>query len=143
MTDLSLVLADLKRDEGRRDRPYRDTRGLLTVGYGHNLDATGLCEAALLAQLQFDVDRAIQSLNIRFPWWASQPAAAQRVLINLCYNMGIGVLATFPVTLAHLQAHEYPAAATSLLQSKYASEVGQRANRLADLLRGILVGPTG
>lgn len=135
MLDFTLVLADLKRDEGRRTRPYLDSRGIQTIGYGHNLVAAGLCEEALSAQLQFDLDLALQALTTRLPWWVLQPASVQRVLINLSYNLGIGTLVTFKTTLALIRAARYPEAAQALLQSKYATQVGDRAVRLAELLR--------
>lgn len=139
--DVTLVLADLKRDEGRRTRPYADSRGIQTIGYGHNLVAAGLCEAAITAQLTYDLDLALQSLTLKFPWWVAQPAPVQRVLLNLCYNTGIGGLATFTTFLGLIQARKYPEAAQALLQSKYATQVGDRAVRLAELLKTTVIAP--
>ena len=38
------LIEDLKRDEGFRSHPYRDTVGKLTIGYGRNLDDVGISE---------------------------------------------------------------------------------------------------
>src|SRR5438105_9189318 len=99
LTPDDLIRADLKRDEGLKRRPYRDTKGLLTIGYGHNL-ATGLCDAAIEAQLSCDLQSAEKSLDVMLPWWRLTPPAVQRVLANLCFNMGIATLLQFHEFLA-------------------------------------------
>src|SRR3954464_9663542 len=93
---LSNVKSDLMRDEGYRDRPYKDSRGFLTIGVGHNLDADGLCPSAILAQLDWDIDtKALEPLTKYLPWWTDQPEEVQRVLINMCFNLGIHSLLGF------------------------------------------------
>lgn len=131
------LIADLKRDEGRRDKPYKDTRGFTTIGYGHNLDAEGLCEAALTAQLEHDIAGAIGALDRALPWWTDLPEPAQRVLVNLCFNMGIRTLMTFRQTLRYLQARQFRAAARALMESAYARQVGARAERLRAILESL------
>lgn len=128
--------ADLKRDEGREPRPYKDSLGYLTIGYGHNLDSEGLCEEAMLVQLRHDIrTKALEPLDKAFPWWRNHPENVQRVLANLCFNMGIGKLRTFKNTLRLIEHRQYKAAAVELLKSKYAKQVGQRAIRLSELLK--------
>jgi lysozyme len=138
-TNISLLMQELERDEGRRSKPYRDTEGYLTIGVGHNLDAEGLCEEAINAQLEFDIQRkAIEPVARYCPWAATAPADVQRGLWNLCFNLGITGLLKFKITLGHLQAGRYQQAADALLMSKYAKQVGQRANRIADLWRSVV-----
>lgn len=131
--------ADLIRDEGWRDHPYKDSRGILTIGVGHNLVAEGLCKEAILAQLQYDVrTKAEAPLDARLPWWRDQPPVVQRVLLNLMFNLGPSTLASFTTTLGHIKAGRYDQAADALLDSLYARQVGARANRLAKLLQSVI-----
>jgi lysozyme len=130
----NLLLADLKRDEGRKDLPYRDSRGILTIGYGHNLEAAPLCEAALQAQLACDLTTHLAALDAALPWWRQQPEPVQRVLGNMGFNLGAGRLVMFKQTLAAIQAGNYREAAAALRSSLYAKQVGERAERLAKLL---------
>ena len=37
-----LLIAELRRDEGVRYSPYKDSKGILTVGVGHNIEASAL-----------------------------------------------------------------------------------------------------
>lgn len=133
-----MVESDLKRDEGRRGRPYNDSRGIQTIGYGHNLQASELCEEALLAQLRHDIAEAVAGLDREISWWRGQPEPVQRVLINLAFNLGVPTLLTFQRTLGYLQGARYADAAKALLDSKYATQVGQRAVRLALLIRSVV-----
>lgn len=130
----NLLLTDLKRDEGRKDQPYRDSRGILTIGYGHNLEAAPLCEVALQVQLEVDLAAHLAALDAALPWWRQQPEPVQRVLGNMGFNLGAGRLVMFKQTLAAIQAGKYREAAAALRTSLYAKQVGDRAERLAKLL---------
>lgn len=137
-TTISSIEADLIRDEGTRDKVYKDSRGFNTIGVGHNLDAEGLCQEAIYAQLQYDVKQKEKDLDAHLAWWREHPEPVQRVLLNLCFNLGIHSLLTFKATLLAIRVKQYSIAATHLLDSLYAKQVGQRAVRLANLLRSIV-----
>jgi lysozyme len=140
LTSYSEIEADLRRDEGVVDKPYRDSVGKLTIGIGHNLDAEGLCAAAIAAQFDYDLKtKAIDPLDAEYPWWREEPPAVQRVLLNLMFNMGPSTLRQFKNgTLRAIKEHRYRDAAKSLLKTRYAKQVGQRAFRLAKLLESVL-----
>lgn len=134
----SPIEADLIRDEGKRSKPYRDTAGFLTIGVGHNLDAKGLCEEAILVQLRFDIAEKEAHLDQYLSWWRDHPEPVQRVLLNLCFNLGIGGLLKFKQTLQLIQDRKYAEAGARLLTLPYAKQVGKRAERLANLLRNMV-----
>lgn len=127
------LLAEIAHDEGKRRRPYRDTRGFWTIGIGHNLDAEGLCDAAIEAQLAYDLQvKCFDALDTRLPWWREHPASVQRTLVNLCFNLGIAGLLKWPRTLALIQGGYYDRAAEAIRSNKvYVNQVGPRAERLA------------
>jgi lysozyme len=61
-------------------------------------------------------------------------------MLNMCFNMGWGEgtphgLHTFVNTLGMIQRGEYSRAADGMLSSKWATEVGVRAQRLANMMR--------
>jgi lysozyme len=127
--------ADLIRDEGYKDKPYKDSQGFLTIGVGHNLDAEGLCPAAILAQLEYDINKAEKRL-LRFSWYNNTlPSKVQRALLNLSFNLG-DTLLDFHQTLSLIEHGEYSKAADQLMTNeRYVKQVGKRAARIADLLR--------
>ena len=136
MVDLAALREELKRDEGIRLKPYKDTVGTTTIGVGRNLDDVGISEYEADILLQADIQRAFGSLNASLPWWITLDADKQRALLNMTFNMGITRLLGFKNALAALKAGDYAKAADEFLDSLWAKQVGQRAQRLANLIRG-------
>jgi lysozyme len=130
--------AQLLIDEGLRLKPYRDSVGKLTIGIGRNLDDVGISRIEALYLLENDIDRAIRDCVAAFPWYVALDPVRQTALVNLTFNMGIGNtkrgLRSFVNTLAAMGRGDYAAAADGLRRSKYARQVGARAERVAQLI---------
>lgn len=133
------LYAQLGVDEARRCKPYRDTVGKLSIGVGRNLDDVGLSDDEIDLMLKNDVQRAVTVLDRNVPWWRNLTDARQQVLANMCFNMGWGDsgkgLSSFVNTLTKVKAGDYTGAADNMLASKWASQVGVRAIRLARMMR--------
>ena len=125
----------MKRDEGLRLRPYSDTVGKLTIGWGRNLVDVGITQDEAQLLLEHDLHAAIADLLRAYPLVAQLTATRQIVLANMCFNLGIGHLSTFRKMWASLMAGNYEAASIEMLDSEWASQVGARATRLADAMR--------
>ncbi|WP_036056958.1 glycoside hydrolase family protein [Burkholderia gladioli] len=136
---LTLLEAELRRDEGVRYSIYLDTAGIPTVGVGHNCQVaplpTGwtcpLTDAQVNQLLANDIASTLAKLDRNLPWWRGMDEVRQRVVANLAFNLGIGTLLTFKNTLAAMQRGSYSVAAAGMLNSKWATQVGARATRLA------------
>jgi lysozyme len=128
-----LLAADLRRDEGVRKKPYRDSLGVWTVGVGHNLESGPvLSDAALQQILMDDIDATLAFLDLHCPWWLSQAPIYQRVLANMAFNLGPKLL-EFHDTLSAFQAKDYETAKQQMLKSLWGTQVGARADRLAQM----------
>ena len=133
------MVGDLKRDEGLRLTPYRDTGGVLTVGYGHT--GSDVTAAQVWTQgeaddtLIEDIAIAQSELDEALPWWRTLDDARQDVLVEMCFNQGIGALLEFKRTLAAIRAGQWARASAGMLLSAWAEEVGGRAARLAAIMR--------
>lgn len=125
------LAAQLAIDEGCKLKPYRDTVGKLTIGIGRNLDDVGISKAEALALLAADIDIAAAGLDKALPWWRDMTDSRQQVLCNMAFNMGLPSLLGFKNTLAAMKAGDYRAAAAGMRASKWAKQVGARAERLA------------
>jgi len=75
LSELLPLEQDVVAAEGWRQQAYQDHKGIWTIGVGHNLEAEGLCEAAVEAQLAAD-PRARVSGNR----WQDMPAAEREYL---------------------------------------------------------------
>jgi lysozyme len=128
---ISCLEDQLRRDEGWRTYPYKDTVGKLTIGYGRNLSDVGISPDEGIDLLRNDIRAAQVSLELHFPWVMALDSVRQGALLNLVFNMGIAGLASFKEMLSYLQQGDYKNAGYALLHSKYAQQVGPRAQRLA------------
>lgn len=130
-----LLIRELVRDEDLRQKPYRCSAGKLTIGIGRNLDDVGITldEAYFLARN--DVARVVAELTLHLPWWKDLDEVRQRVLVNMGFNLGVQGLLGFKNTLELVHAGRYLEAAQAMLASKWAKQVGPRAERLAVMMR--------
>jgi lysozyme len=132
--DRQKLLAQITHNEGKRPKPYKDTVGKLTIGVGRNLTDVGLSDDEIDYLLINDLKRTENDLDKYLPWWSSLNNVRQRVLLNMCFNMGVQGLLGFRNTLKAIQEHRWSDAKKGMLSSKWASQVGDRAKRLADMM---------
>lgn len=120
----------LSRDEGRRNRVYSDTVGKLTVGVGRNVSDRPFSEDEIDLMLANDI-AMVRGQLAQIPGYAGLTPARRGVLENMCFNLGITRLLGFQKFLNALARSAWNLAATEMLDSKWAGQVGPRATRLA------------
>ena len=128
---ISCLEDQLRRDEGWRSKAYKDSVGKLTIGYGRNLDDVGISPDEGALMLQNDIQNATARLETAFPWTLGLDDVRRGALLNMTFNMGVGGLAQFKDFLAKMQAGDWQGASVAMLDSKWADQVGARAQRLA------------
>lgn len=116
LSDAGLCL--IKRSEGFRSRPYSDSAGLATIGYGHKLLSgesfpEGINEAVATEILGQDVAAAEQAVARLVRVSLSQ--CQFDALVDFVFNLGAGRLAASTL-LKTLNAGRYEAAAEQLLR---------------------------
>ena len=127
------ILDHIKEYEGYSNVLYKCTSNKWTIGYGRNLQDVGISKDEAEYMLNNDVDIAIQELEDNFDLW-NLPEAAQIVLVDMCYNLGLTKLLDFKLMLKAIQDDDWQEAAHQLMSSKYASQVKRRARFNAALL---------
>lgn len=132
--DRQALKADLVRDEGLRLKPYLDTVGKTTIGVGRNLTDRGISQDEAMAMLDRDMAETIAELRHALPWWDALDGVRKRVLVNMGFNLGVPGLMKWPNTLQRIADGDYKAAAAAMRGSKWASQVGARAERLSKLM---------
>lgn len=149
MLDMAEMITRLKLHEGCSLKPYICPAGKLTIGIGHNVEANpltseelrvvgdwkhGITREAAHYLCKNDIERCIKELKKHLKFFDDLDNERKYALIDLCFNLGINKLLTFKKTLASIACGNYRKAAEQLLQSKYASQVGKRAKRIAKLI---------
>lgn len=124
----------LIRDEDLREKPYLDTLGNITIGVGYNLTARGIPLKYLLQWCDEDIEYYHHQLDSDLSYFKRLTEARKLVLINMAYNMGMKNLLLFKKMFAALKNEKYLIASEEMLNSKWAKQVGQRAQRLAVMM---------
>ena len=138
MTMLEDLRADLVRDEGWIPHAYLDSEGLITVGVGFMIDKKRggkLYDEEINFILDNRMRMVSRELGERLPQYRLYPEIVRRAVLNMAYNLGVSGLLRFKRMIAALDAGDYQTAATEALNSKWASQVGPRAHRIAALIR--------
>lgn len=129
-----------KEFEGCRLKPYKCPAGKLTIGYGRNLDDVGISQAE--ADMMFERDFAKAEADVRDLCKEFginvDDLIEQRfyVLTDMCFNLGKSGLKKFKKLFSDLKKGLYDDAANAMLDSLWAKQVGNRATKLAVLMRG-------
>lgn len=145
-----ILIAELERDEDKTSDPYFDSLGIKTVGVGHNLIAHPLppnwafplSDEQIDQLLAQDLQSTYADLNRNITWWKQLDDVRQRVMCNMCFNMGVGRLLGFKHFLGAAARADWNDAADEMLDSQWARQVGigtpqnpGRALRLANMMR--------
>lgn len=126
--------ARLRLSEGLRLKPYLDTVGVLTIGYGLNLNEGMYLEEAEFC-LDLRSDKAITNARAFYPGFDALTEARQIVLAEMAYNLGLTRLKKFKKFLAALTKGDYAKAAQEMEQSVWAVQVKRRAKDLAAMMK--------
>ena len=124
----------LIRHEGYRQFPYKCSAGVLTVAIGRNLKDRGISEDEAKYMLHNDITICKQELNLLYPIVNRLNEARHNVLINMCFNIGIVRLGKFKRMWAALEVGNYNEAARQMMDSRWATQVGKRADELAGIM---------
>jgi|SRR5882724_1130138 len=127
------LTAQLARDEGRRAMMYEDSLGIETIGIGHSLRRP-ISDRAIEQIFADDIADTERELLEHAPWMADVGEARYGAFLNLAFNMGVAGLMGFHHMLAAARSGRWDDVSAHLLDSKYATQVGDRARRLATQL---------
>ena len=134
---MNKLVKQLKRHEGVRTHAYKCSANMITVGVGRNIDENGglgLSDDEIDYLLENDIKRCKQEL-IALPWFVDLDSVRQDAIINLCFNLGMTRLLGFKNALAAMEAGDHPKAADELYDSRWAKQVGSRADEVCEMIR--------
>ena len=156
--DRSFAKGMIKEHEGLKLKVYKDTKGLLTVGYGHQIDADSpldirnLKEGDVISQeradqlFDMDFDEHLNAAR-QIPGFFKATKMQQAGLIDLTFNMGPNWYKSFPNFVKAFDEGDYQEAAKQLeyadpinrpgVKSGYVKDVGsRRSTPIIDLIGG-------
>lgn len=130
--DRKKLINSLIIEEGIRLRPYKDSKGILTIGVGRNLQR-GISLATALQMLDEDINEAVTDL-MAFDWFRGLDDVRQRVLVDMRFNLGPDRFRGFKNMLKALERKDYHLASIEMLSSEWSKDVKGRATKLAQMM---------
>jgi GH24 family phage-related lysozyme (muramidase) len=132
--DRAALVNRIKVHEGYSPKAYRDTRDVLTVGWGTNIGFVE-DESKHAEWLNRDIDAAIAEAR---RWlgdvWARTTPARQSVVAEMFYQLGASRMALFEKFRAALLRHDYADAALQMRLSRWFDQVPHRASTLVGIM---------
>lgn len=133
--DKDKLIASIQLGEGLRLKPYVDSVGKITIGYGRNLTDKGISTDEADALLNNDIMVAFCEAEDE-PWWPNviNNDARSRALVEMIFNMGLGRFHGFVNAIACLMNNDFTGAAANFMDSLWAKQVHDRAVRLTQMI---------
>ena len=138
---------EIKADEGVVNEVYLDHLGLPTVGVGHlirehdpehGLDVgTKVDDERVTELFESDLYTCVAETKLLYPQFEELPAEAQKILCNMMFNMGRPRLSRFHKMKRAIDSSDWKEAANQMLDSRWAKQVPNRANRLIERMKNI------
>jgi len=123
----------IKNCEGLKLHLYIDTKGNPTLGWGRNL-RKGISSDEAELMFQNDFRQTLAELD-SCEWYLSLPYIVKCAIINMNFNLGLTKLLGFTKMIAALTDKNYTVAAQEVLNSLWATQVGQRAKDVSIMIR--------
>jgi lysozyme len=122
-------------EEGFSKFLYKCSGDKYTIGYGFNLEDSGIPEPVARHWLQYNINH-LQARLAGFDFYDGLDEARKAVLVDMAYQMGVDGLLRFKNMIKDIKVGAWDCAAKSLLDSKYAREDSpNRAKRNAETMR--------
>ena len=132
--DKQRLFKQLRLHEGVEKFPYKCTAGYLTIGVGRNIEERGLLDDEIDFLLDNDIEVVMNEVSVTFDWFFDLSEVRQRVVADMIFNLGLPRFKQFENMIAALEAGDWAEAANQMMDSKWAKQVGKRAERLRDMM---------
>ena len=131
MLDFKALIERIGVNEGFRSKPYQCSEDVWTIGHG----LTWITEEESLNILSGRVSKLHLKLSDDLDYYDDLPPEVQGVVIECCFQMGVKGWSMFKKAIKNMQDKNWKGAADEMLDSLWAKQTPERANRLADIVR--------
>lgn len=121
--------------ESYKQYVYQDTTGHMSIGVGRNLSERGISTTEAFYLLDDDILYFSSKLNHHLGFFSDLNENRQIALIDMAFNLGVQGILAFKNMILALESSDYERAADEMIKSKWAIQVGERANCLANIIR--------
>ena len=145
--NLDKLREELAEDEGCKYEIYLDHLGLPTMGIGHLITkddpeygkdvGTVIEQSRVQSAFNLDIAVTIEDCHRLYKDFDELPEEAQLIIANMMFNLGYPRLSKFKGMKAGVDARSWSSAADEMVDSRWYTQVPNRARRLVDRMRQI------
>lgn len=139
------ILNHFKKEEGWKNKAYKDSLGKPTIGCGHLLSNKPSdwnkfkdlywTDEQIIEQLQKDFNTALRAAKELYPAFNTYGSLVQLALVDMCFQMGKHGVSKFTTTNRLIKERKWNEAADQALKSLWARQTPNRAKRTTDKIR--------
>jgi len=134
------LIDSIKEHEGFVAIVYKDSLGIDTIGYGFAIKDLELDEDICSMILERKLENLICRVDNKFGWYKFMPQEIKDVVIEMCYQLGVGGFSKFKKTISYLQNKQWEDASIEMLDSLWAKQTTNRAEELSNRVRIVASG---
>lgn len=145
--NIDKLRTEIAEDEGCKYEIYLDHLHLPTFGIGHLIikddeeygKPVGTVIEQERVQRVFGLDMAVtvDECKVLYPDFDNLPEECQHIIANMMFNMGRPRLSKFKGMKAGVDARDWNKAADEMVDSRWYTQVPNRARRLVDRMRAL------
>ncbi len=138
---------ELAEDEGCKYEIYLDHLGLATFGIGHLITkddpeygkdvGTVIEQGRVQSAFNLDITVTIEDCHRLYKNFDELPEEVQLIIANMMFNLGYPRLSKFKGMKAGVDAKSWSSAADEMVDSRWYTQVPNRARRLVDRMRQV------
>mgnify|MGYP003626806891 FL=1 len=145
--NVTQLRVELAEDEGCKYEIYLDHLGLPTFGIGHLVTkedkeygkpvGTVIEQERVHQVFNLDMAIAVDECKTLYSDFDDLPQECQHIVANMMFNMGRPRLSKFKGMKAGVDARDWNKAADEMVDSRWYTQVPNRARRLVDRMRAV------
>ena len=145
--DIEKLREEIEYDEGNVKSIYLDHLHLSTFGIGHLVResdpeygwevGTPVSDDRCAEAFNEDIKTVVSDCYKLYPDFDDLPEEAQRIIANMCFNLGYPRLSKFKGMKRGVDARDWQSAADEMVDSRWYRQVTNRADRLVERMRNI------
>jgi lysozyme len=145
--DIEQLRVELEEDEGIKYEVYKDHLGYPTFGVGHLVRdddpeygmpvGTPVTEERVAEVFEQDIETVLEDCCKLYSDFDDLPEEVQRIVANMMFNLGYPRLSAFRGMRAGVNARDWDKAADEMVDSRWYTQVPNRAKRLVSRMRSV------
>ena len=145
--DIEKLREEIEYDEGNVKSIYLDHLHLPTFGIGHLVResdpeygwevGTPVSDDRCAEAFNEDIKTVVSDCYKLYPDFDDLPEEAQRIIANMCFNLGYPRLSKFKGMKRGVDTRDWQSAADEMVDSRWYRQVTKRADRLVERMRNI------